>query len=100
MPAEITPSTWMEHIGKEFAVLDNPSALFSLTLTHVVEHVNSEQHQAFSLFFRGHREFRLSQGIHKLKQAQMDELEIFLVPVGQDKDGFEYEAVFNRILQS
>ena len=49
--------------------------------------------------FHGPATHFIPQGIHKLQHAELGEGELFLVPVGKDKDGFEYEAVFNHLLQ-
>ena len=97
MLAEIKPDMLAEHVGTEFAVLDDPSRAFCLTLTNVVEHVKTAHQEAFSLFFHGPTGPFLSQGIHKLEHGKLGDLEIFLVPVGKDKDGFQYEAAFNHI---
>jgi hypothetical protein len=48
----------------------------------------------FSLFFRGDGP-PLEQQIYTLRNAALGEVDIFLVPIGQDADGVIYEAVFN-----
>jgi len=97
MLAEIKANMLAEHVGTEFLVLDEPSGSASLTLSSVVEHTMTEHQEAFSLFFHGPADSFLSQGIHKLRHDKLGELEIFLVPVAGDKDGFQYEAVFNHV---
>jgi hypothetical protein len=32
--------------------------------------------------------------MHQLKHERLGEMELLLVPVGQDKEGFQYQAVF------
>ena len=51
--------------------------------------------RAFSLIFRGSREFFLPQRIYHMTHAQMGALDIFLVPVGPDAKGMQYQALFN-----
>jgi hypothetical protein len=52
--------------------------------------------EPFSLLFKGPREYLLSQQIHQMRVAAAPEpLEIFIVPVGQEQDGFLYQAIFN-----
>jgi hypothetical protein len=98
MLAQLKPANLTAYVGTEFNVLDDPAQACCLTLSSVVEHLKTERQEAFSLFFRGPLNPQLLQGIHKLKHAQLGELEIFLVPVAQDKDGFQYEAAFNHVI--
>ena len=98
MPAQLNPTMFTEHVGTQFDVLDDPSRTFCLTLTNVVEHVKTERQEVFSLFFHGPATPFVPQGIHKLKHSTLGEFELFLVPVGQDKDGFQYEAAFNNLI--
>ncbi|MEM9218730.1 MAG: hypothetical protein AAGD25_30870 [Cyanobacteria bacterium P01_F01_bin.150] len=51
--------------------------------------------EAFSLLFKGPNDSVLPQKIYSLIHSQLGELNIFLVPVGQDAEGIRYEAVFN-----
>ena len=98
MPAQLKPTMFTEHVSTQFDVLDDPSRVFCLTLINVVEHVKTERQEVFSLFFHGPSNQFVSQGIHKLKHSTLGELELFLVPVGKDKDGFQYEAAFNNLI--
>ena len=51
--------------------------------------------EPFSLVFRGSAQLRLPQGIYKMSNAQLGEMEIFLVQVAADESGSTFEAVFN-----
>ena len=95
----LRPAMLAEYVGTPFEVLDDPSRVFSLTLTEIVEHVKTERQESFSLFFHGPPGPFVLQGIHKLKHNHLEEMSIFLVPIGQDKDGFQYEAVFDHRLK-
>lgn len=94
---ELHPPMLTGQLGASFEVCDLPPAPFQITLKGVVEHTQSERHEAFSVFFLGPLERFIPQGIHTLRHAELGELEIFLVPVAQHADAFEYEAVFNYI---
>lgn len=70
-----------------------------LRLERVAEVMESERarlkRQPFSLFFRGPSDPRLPQGSYSLEQARFAEpLTIFIVPVGRNDEGVEYQAVF------
>ena len=98
MLAQLKPTMLADYVGAEFEVLDDPSSVLRLTLTNVVEHVKTERQEVFSLFFHGPSDPFVPQGIHKLKHSALGEFELFFVPVGQDKDGFQYEAAFNNLI--
>jgi hypothetical protein len=49
----------------------------------------------FTLTFRGPPELRLPQGIYKMTNAQLGEMEIFLVQIAADENSSTFEAVFN-----
>ena len=95
----LTQDLLAEQIGTTFEVSDLPPGPFPLTLTKLVEHTRTERNEAFSIFFCGSLNRFMPQGIYQLKHGQIGEFGIFLVPVAQTTDGFEYEAVFNYIIQ-
>jgi len=51
--------------------------------------------QPFALVFRADRNLRLPQGIYKMRNAQLGEMEVFLVQVAADANSSTLEAVFN-----
>lgn len=53
--------------------------------------------ESFSLVFRGGKDQFLPQGLYNLEHESLENGIIFLVPVGEDNDGYLYEAVFNRM---
>lgn len=95
---ELHKDKFAEYLQDEFKVLDEPSSKFSLQLVEVSDRVKSPHQEIFALLFHGPAKPFMLQGIHKLKHSQLGEMDIFLVPVGQDVDGFQYEAVFNRLV--
>jgi hypothetical protein len=61
---------------------------------------NPGRDRTFSLIFRGgllgpEKNLYLAQRTYKLEQEDLGSLEIFLVPIGPDKAGMRYEAIFN-----
>ena len=51
--------------------------------------------EPFALTFRGPPLLRLPQGIYKMSNAQVGEMEIFLVQIAADQTSSTFEAVFN-----
>ena len=49
----------------------------------------------FSILFKIENDPPLPQDIYKVEHNEMATMELFLVPIGRDGDGFLYEAVFN-----
>jgi hypothetical protein len=86
------------HLHTTFAL--NPAAGCSVPV-ELVE-VNSANHSprldTFSLVFRGPKAPLVPQGLYLLQHERLGELSLYLVPVGPDNGGMQYEAVFNRII--
>ena len=51
--------------------------------------------EPFTLTFRGPAELRLPQGIYRMSNTQLGEMEIFLVQIAADQTSSTFEAVFN-----
>jgi hypothetical protein len=51
--------------------------------------------QPFSLTFRVQRDLRFPQGTYKMRNAELGEMEIFLVQTAADANSSTIEAVFN-----
>jgi hypothetical protein len=48
----------------------------------------------FSLVFRGPSDVLVPQRIYRVEHAELGAFELFLVPIGPDREGMRYEAVF------
>jgi len=86
-----------ELVGSSFEVISNEKSPFTLTLKDVSVHVNTPNHQNFSLYFQGPLDHFLAQGIYQLDHPTLGSSELFLVPISKDSNGYLYEAVFNLI---
>lgn len=53
------------------------------------------QRDPFHLRFKGPLSVLLDQRIHPLLHPAVGTLELFIVPIGQEPDGFIYQAVFS-----
>jgi hypothetical protein len=72
---------------------DTITALELIAVTRLPQHAATRQ--PFSLLFRGAGTTIWPQGIYPLTRAGLDQLDIFLVPVGKDESGVRYEAIFS-----
>ncbi len=67
-----------------------------LVLVSVQEGSNSPRLENFSLLFRGPMAPCFPQAIYRLHHEKLGSMDLFLVPVGPDGQGMQYEAIFNR----
>ena len=71
-----------------------------LVLEEVSELKQLKGSEHFSLLFRGPLSAQLAQGIHQFSREGAENMELFIVPVGVDANGYLYESVFNWIRQA
>jgi hypothetical protein len=98
MAASLTEEEFSKHVNTIFSInLEDQSAV-DLELVQVEGYMNrpgdAEGMERFSVFFRGPKPL-LPQSTYSLSNEGMGTIDIFLVPIGVDGDGFRYEAVFN-----
>lgn len=100
MPADmldqLTIESFEPHVGTSFWLRNNEQKI-ELRLTRAARVMESEaarlNRTAFSLYFLG--PVLLPQQIYRLTHDGFQEpLDLFLVPIGKDVAGFNYEAVF------
>lgn len=92
-----TKEAFDEHLNSKFRIPLGSDNAVDLELIEVVENVSTPEHEQFSLFFRGPLEYFFPQHIYHIEHDKMGEMDIFIVPVGKEQDGFRYEAVFNYL---
>ena len=98
MPEFFTKEEFAEHLNTQFHIPLQPSGAVELELMEVVSTLSTPRQEQFSIFFRGPANIYLPQSTYHMKHDAMGELDLFIVPVGRDPEGFRYEAVFNRPL--
>lgn len=54
------------------------------------------EHECFSLLFDGPADQPLTQGTYRFSQERLGWFDLFIVPVGAERNARQYEAVFNR----
>ena len=68
-----------------------------IVLFSATENTRSPDLEQFSLLFRGPAETPVPQATYTMSHPELGEFPLFLVPVGRDARGMNYEALFNRI---
>lgn len=69
-----------------------------IELVKVENKGSSSQVEQFSLLLVGPEAPFLPQQIYRMQHGELGELELFMVPIGREKDGYLYEIIFNRLI--
>jgi len=83
-------------VNQDFEIATSSAPLvLQLSAAHAREAPEGATRDPFTLTFRGPPPLRLAQGIYKMSNAQVGEMEIFLVQIAADQTSSTFEAVFN-----
>jgi|BogFormECP03_OM2_1039629.scaffolds.fasta_scaffold24555_1 hypothetical protein len=96
MVEKVTLSDFAPHLHTRFRVIQ--AADYELELAEITDDSNAQLEQ-FSLIFNGSPSSWLLQGMYRLTHPQLQECELFLVPIGPDAAGMRYQAVFSRLIR-
>jgi hypothetical protein len=81
-----------------FKLLIPDGASLDLELVEVSESGRNrpgQERSSFSLLFKGTRDKLLPQQMYRMEHATLGEMDLLIVPVNVDQNGYYYEAVFN-----
>ena len=94
-----TEAEYSRNLNTKFRLLVDAPQPIDLTLVEVTPRkVGAHEEKGmerFSAVFMGPREILLPQQIYRVSHPDMGEFDIFLVALGQEPEGFKYEAVYN-----
>ncbi|HET8798491.1 MAG TPA: hypothetical protein VFO89_12425 [Thermoanaerobaculia bacterium] len=95
---QLTVESFEPHIGTSFWAEFPGGGKVELRLVRAAKVMESEaarlDRHPFSLFFIGPRSYLIPQQTCHLTHPTLGALDIFIVPVGQDAQTYQYEAVF------
>jgi hypothetical protein len=85
------------HVGTVFLVPLDDGTAYPLTLTSATRRENMSQisRPPFDLRFSGPGPGYLQQQTYVMQHEAMGSFSMFIVPIGQEADGFRYQAIFN-----
>ena len=96
---QLTIESFEPHVGSTFWVEFPNDTKVELRLTAASKVMESEAarlaRHPFSLYFMGPKSFLLQQHIYHVTHEKMGAMDVVLVPVGQDAQAYQYEAVFS-----
>ena len=97
-------STFSRLIGEKFKIQLGPSQTITVQLIEAVERFGDQtekdgfkQLDCFSILFQGPADKRVAQGTYQFYHQKTRDFELFIVPIGIDDSGCQYEAVVNRM---
>jgi hypothetical protein len=94
----IERSDFNENLKTKFkASLDGGNAV-ELELIEIVDGGSTPRQEQFTLDFRGPADIFLPQNMYRMEHEKLGTFDLLLVPVARDENGFNYEAVFNRLI--
>ena len=99
MAATLEHEEFARHVNTTFRLRVNETETVEAQLVGVSELLLSPRQERFAIVFRAPNEPFLGQGQRSIEHDQMGDFSLFLVPIGQDERGTDYEAVFNRLVK-
>ena len=99
MAEGFTREMFAPHAGSKFTMNCRNTGAVELTLESVKDLGSSARHIQFSMIFVGPQNAPAAQGIYRLDHAELGALDLFLVPIGNDQKGVQYEAIVNRSIE-
>lgn len=101
--ADLTEKEFSKHVNTIFSVNPVDEGPIKLELVKVKSYLknpgDANGMERFSIFFKGPANPVLPQRTYALSHEALGDIELFLVPIGPDVEGFGYEAVFNYFLE-
>ena len=98
MSENLTKSVFEKHLNSEFQVQNGSGGTIAAELIEVSEGRCTPKQEQWAILFRAPKETPLQQSMYQFKHSEMGKFELFIVPVGEDEGGYQYEAVFNHLL--
>ena len=99
---DLTVEVFAAHVGERFHIPSEPGRTLDTTLVEARPLgpapkglTGPTKRAPFALLFRGPGEPLLPQRIYTVEHDAMGALDIFMVPVGRERDALLYEAIFN-----
>ena len=101
---DLTLTSFAPLVGTVCRACLGTAGVVELELTEAVPHraaaragAGGPPGDSFSLFFHGPADRPLGQRTYSIEHDQIGRFDLFLVPVGRDARGMQYQAVFNRL---
>jgi hypothetical protein len=98
MTDQLTRDEFAAHLNTKFDVYLTDEAPVEAELVEVTIPKKYGKTESFAILFIAPPGTPLTQQICKVEHPKLGSIELFLVPVGQNETGTQFEAVFNRLM--
>lgn len=95
--SRLTSESFAVNLNTTFEIQVSALDAQELELIEVSKKKVSRGSESFDIVFRGPKENPFKQGTYTIHHARMGTFPVFVVPVGNGKNGVFYQAVFSRI---
>ena len=99
MPEELTLEMFAAEVNNTFRMHYGGPEPAPLELISATDLGSTPRQIQFSLIFRAPGDAPLRQGVYRVDHDKIGSIDLFLVPIGKDANGVEYQAVFNRFIE-
>jgi hypothetical protein len=96
MTERFTSKSFSDQLHTTFHVHVPEIGTLPLELIEVTEYTDQPNVEQFCLIFRGPREPWFQQKTHALEHEALGKMDLFMAPLGPDKEGMRYQVIFNR----
>ena len=86
---------YLSELNTKFSVTETS---LEIELVEITENTLTTKQEMFSLIFLGAKDNFLEQKMYQMHHEKLGDGEIFLVPIAEVADGYNYEAGFNRLI--
>ncbi len=100
MLSKLKHKDFAAHLNKKFKIKIDDENTLEAELIEAVEvgpkpEKGSDRRQAFSLIFRGPKDFHLPQENYEFEHPKMGTVKMFTVPIAPDDEGALFQVTFN-----
>jgi hypothetical protein len=99
MPEYFTLEMFTPEVDSKFLMHYGEGRTTELQLVSATDVGSSPRQIQFSLIFQGPMDAPVFQSTFRLDHERLGALDLFLVPIGKNETGIQYEAVFNRLIK-
>lgn len=94
---DLTRDRFAEQLNTDFLIRFTPEASMAAELVEVSELRQKGKQESYSLVFRAPLDAPVLQQMFAVEHPELGVFELFLVPIGKNDRGVEFEAVFNQL---